>query len=218
MIMKKLLLLLLTILLPMAVWAYDAEIDAFYYNFNGTNATVTFGDNGYRGDIVIPETVTYNNKVYRVTSIGSSAFEGCTGLTSVTISNSVTSIGKQAFYYCGMNSVTIGNSVTSIGDHAFSGCYGLKTVNVTDLTAWCGVQFSDNQSNPLSIAPHLYMNGEEIKDLVIPNSVTSIGDYAFYECTGLTSVTISNSPDFGGFNICEGIPHSKSRLKGIFTW
>lgn len=115
--MKKKLLLLLTMLLPMASWAYDAEIDGICYNFNGTEATVISGGNPYTTtEIVIPETVTYNETEYSVTSIGNSAFYGFSSLTSITIPNSITTIGNDAFYFCsGLTSIAIPNSVTNIG-------------------------------------------------------------------------------------------------------
>ena len=144
-----------------------------------------------------------------VTSIGDYAFANCSGLTSVTIGNSVTSIGYEAFRDCtGLTSITIPNSLTSIGSGAFWGCNGLTSVHVTDLAAWCKIDFGNSDSNPLTCAHHLYMNGHEIKDLVIPNSVTSIGRYAFSGCTGLTSVTIPNSVTTIGrsaFNGCSGL-------------
>ena len=137
-------------------------------------------------------------------------FYGCSGLTSVTIPNSVTSISDDAFYGCsGLTSVTIPNSVTSIGSSAFYGCSGLKKVIVPDIAAWFKISFKSYDANPLNCAKHIYSDEDtEITDLVIPNSVTSIGSYAFYGCSGLTSITIPNSVTSIGnsaFNGCSGL-------------
>ena len=145
-----------------------------------------------------------------VTSIGSDAFSGCSGLTSVTIGNGVTSIGSRTFYNCSsLTSVAIGSGVTSIGSDAFYGCSGLQKVIVPDIAAWCGINFGVYESNPLYYAHHIYSDeNTEIKDLVIPNSMTSIGSWAFSYCSGLTSVTIPNSVTSVGnyaFYNCSGL-------------
>ena len=173
------------------------EIDGVNYYLDSWNktASVVYHPNEYSGNVVIPETVTYQEKTYSVTTIENGAFRDCPNLTSITIPNSVTSIGESVFVGCSsLISVTIGNGVTSIGSLAFLGCSGLKKVIVPDIAAWCGISFSNSDSNPLYYAKHIYSDENiEIKDLVIPNSVTSIGYSAFENCSGLTSVTIPNS-------------------------
>ena len=277
----KTILLCLCLFASINAFAEAVEIDGIYYNLvtKIKEAEVTSNPNKYTGAIKIPGTVSYNNVTYSVTSIGSNAFESCSGLTSVTIGNGVKSIGEYAFFRCsgltsvsipnsvtsigesaflkcsGLTSVTIPNSVTSIGDYTFSGCYGLtsvtignsvtsigerafygcsgltsvtipnsvtnigsqafeecnslKKVIVPDIAAWCGIAFDGYNSNPLLYAKHLYSDvTNEITNLIIPNSVTNIGDDAFRGCSGLTSVTIPNSVTSIGdrtFYDCSGL-------------
>ena len=159
-------------------WAYDAEIDGIYYNFSESGATVVSDAYGsYEGNIIIPETVSYDGKTYDVTAIEKSAFYSCSGLTTVVVGNGVTSIGDRAFNGCSaLTAVTIGSCVTSVGRRVFEGC-----ANLTSLTFHCkeiGSWFQDMES---------------IKDVVIGEKVTSIGERAFSGCSGLTAVDIPNN-------------------------
>ncbi len=140
-----------------------------------------------------------------VTSIGYYAFMNCSGLTTITIPNSVTSIDNLAFSYCfGLASITISNSVTSIGDCAFYGCNGLTSITVSS-----GNPQYDSRNNCNAIietSSKTLLTG--CMNTIIPNSVTSIGNYAFYYCTGLTSITIPNSVTSIGdyaFEECIGL-------------
>ena len=170
------------------------------------NSVTSIGNSAFHGCSGLTSVVIPNS----VTSIGSDAFSYCSGLTSIEIPNSVTSIGRYAFFCCsGLTSVVIGNSVTSIGERGFYGCSGLTAVHISDLSAWCNIDFADIESNPLCYkAENLYLNGELVTELVIPNDVTEIKKYAFSYCSGLTSVTIGNSVTSIGryaFYNCSGL-------------
>lgn len=139
----------------------------------------------YTGSVVISSTVTFEDVTYNVTSIESYAFQGC-HITSVTIPNSVTSIGIKAFYYCkDLTSVTISNSVTSIREQTFAGCKSLTSITIPNSVT--------------SIESEAFSDCSGLTSITIPNSVTSIGDQAFRCCKDLTSVTIGNSVTSIGF-------------------
>ena len=181
---------------------YYTYVDGLYYDLksDGTAAVsphIKYGrgeySQDYSGDVVIPPTVTYNKRTYRVTSINEGAFSHCSDLNSVTIPNSITYIGYEAFYWW----------------------HSLNSIYITDLAAWCNIKDDDSC---LSYS-HLFLNGEEVKDLIIPNGVTSISDWAF-SCSGLTYVSIPNSVTsigYGAFSRCSGLSTIKSEIENPFV-
>ena len=115
-----------------------------------------------------------------VTKVGSSAFIGCSSLTSITIPNSVTEIGYSVFEGCtNLKSITIPNGVTSIGDSAFEDCTSLKSITIPNVVT--------------SIGNSVFEDCTSLTSITIPNGVTSIGDSAFEGCTSLTSITLPDS-------------------------
>ncbi len=167
---------------------------AFYYYPN--LISVTIGDGvtniGYKAFYKCPNltNVTIGSNV---TNIERQVFQDCTSLTSITIPDSVTSIGPQVFEGCtNLTRVAIGKGVTSIGEKAFNNCDNLTGVHISDVAAWCNISFENFTANPIYFAENLYLNDKLVTDLVIPDSVTSIHDELFRNCTSLTSVNIGN--------------------------
>lgn len=168
--------------------AQDFEAEGIYYSINQGKATVTSGTIFYSGDVVIPAAVTHDGMTYPVTAIAHSAFRNCTSLKSVSFPA----------------------SITTVGEHAFAGCTSIDSVEISDLAAWCDITFDSRLSNPCYLAHRLFLNGEEIIDLVIPDTVTSIGSYAFTGCMGLNSVHIPSSVTEIGVSVFANCPEITS--------
>ena len=236
--MRKLFSLFLALVATTSLWAQAFQVGELYYNITSRSEPYTvevtfqewYSSNNYAGltTSTIPSTITYNGTTYSVTSIGEWAFYGCSSLTSITLPNSVTSIGESAFYYCeSLTSITIPNSVTSIGDYAFYNCSSLTSIAIPNSVTSIGnyafegthiylddsnwdkdVLYIDDclikaktslsgtytiKKNTRLIANYAFLNCTSLTSVTIPNSVTNIGYGVFAACSSLSSITIPNS-------------------------
>lgn len=184
----------------------NADGVTFYYNYinDGKDLEVTTNNNtggSYNGNISIPEEVTYMNRTRKVKSIGNYAFMG-SFLYSVTIPNSVTSIGSSAFYECsGLTSLTIPESVNEIGKYAFWNCISLESIIIPNSVT--------------AIADGTFRGCKNLTSINIPNRVTTIGKTAFQDCSGFTSVTIPNSVKSIGSSAFQGCKNITSLVSLI---
>ncbi len=227
-IIRPALLLILLIFSASHVLAdkFVCTVGGISYSVNTTNKTASVVSNyygAYSSNIIIPETIIYDNTTYSVTSIGEDAFYGCSGLTSAIIGNSVKSIGESAFDSCsGLTSVTIGNSVKSIGEGAFRYCSGLTSVTIPNSVTFIGEDaFSDCSgltsvtipNAVISIGYGAFSDCSGLTSVTIGNSVTSIGEIAFYGCSGLTKlVSLAIEPPVCGYQVFEGVDKTACRL------
>jgi len=197
--MKKILFTLMLLVAATATMsAYDFELDGICYWIEDNEAVVTKNEARlYSGHVTIPASVTYNGITYSVTSIGYEAFSDCTGLTSIDIPNSVRYIGGWAFSGCtGLTSIVIPSSVEFIDIEAFFWCSGLKSIKVDSGNP--NYDSRDNCNAIIETAWSRLMWG--CQNTTIPNSVTTIGEGAFYGCSGLTSIDIPNSVNYIEWN------------------
>ena len=160
-------------------------IDGLRYLIDSDAKTATLtanaGGEKYTGDIVVPEKVKASDGVeYPVTALGDNAFNGCSGLKSITIPSSVTSLGDDCFQSCsGLTSLTIPSSVTSLGEFCFSYCHSLTSITIP--------------SSVTSLGKYCFAWCSGLTSVTIPSSVTSLGSECFRDCSSLTSITIPSS-------------------------
>ena len=202
---------------------------ATYTGTCGTNVTWSLDDNtgalniegagemtNYSSNSAVPwynylSYITTVNISSGVTTIGNRVFRSATNLISIVIPDTVTSIGSYAFYGCtSLTSITINDNITSIGSSTFYNCKSLTAVYITNLESWCNIAFVGTSSNPLYYAHSLYLNGELVTELNIPNTITSIKNNAFCGCTSFINVSMPNTVTSIGlyaFNNCTSITH-----------
>ncbi len=203
--------MLLALLLPLTATAADFMVDDICYNIHGNEAAVAsrrvpgFLFIGYKGDVVIPATVTYDGTTYPVTSIEDIAFYGCHDLTSIVVPNSVTEIGQEAFGNCpGLTSIVVESGNPRFDSR--NNCNAIIETTDNELIAGCKNTIIPNSVT--KIGNFAFGACVSLTSIVIPNSVTEIGHYAFHSCDSLTSIDIPNSVieiGYGVFESCLGL-------------
>lgn len=193
------------LLFALQAYADTFQVGKLYYKVNddGVSVTITYCDNG-SGDFVIPPEVSYEDKTYTVTNIGSRAFS-YKKYTSITIPNTVTTLQKEAFYKCYSSSVVIPNSVTSIGAQAFQESY-LTSIVIPESATELGqgivyqcesLKSVDLQCKPTAIPRIMFGRCEALESVTLPPTVTEIGESAFAECSALKNVDMPNVETIG---------------------
>ena len=158
----------------------------------------------------------------KVTRIGVSSFSG-TGIEEIELPSSLKTIGAGAFSACPLKTISIPASVTAVGAGAFGSCSELEGVYITDLSAWCAIDFADYASNPLYPERDLYVNGELVTVLNVPSDVKTVKQYAFSRCSALEEVVLPEGLVSIGQYAFERCPNLKkvsfpSSLESIGDW
>ena len=238
--MKRVIYIFIIIITSANAFAYDAEIDGLWYNLNNAKKTaeVTYKDyyNGVYNNnwkylnVTIPETITYNNNTYTVTSIGDNAFNSCSILKSVYIPNAITSIGNSAFEGCwDLGNISIPDGVISIGNAAFKNCNKFTTISIPNSVTTIGeyvcygcelLSSLEIGNNVTNIKAYSFTLCNHLVSITLPISITSIESYAFWKCSLLTYVEIPSSTDYicnNAFKACNNLTTVKINSNSILS-
>ncbi|MBO7344655.1 MAG: leucine-rich repeat protein, partial [Clostridia bacterium] len=217
-----------------ALFEQKAEMSDFYFESDTTNCSIIGLMDDTKTSIVVPEYVTeidflfsdnlayvtfegntlikedaFSNcpnltsvEFYKMKNIGAKAFKDCSKLSVVIISDCLEEIGENAFYYCSeLTSIYIPATLKTIGKNAFFNCSKLEKITIESLENWFSI---DGKKDLLSRPRKLYLDNELITDVVIPNAVTNLGDYAFYNCENLTTINLTeNITSIGDYAFCN---------------
>ena len=181
----------------------DIVLNGIKYRLYPTKTAKVLKKNDYSGDIVIPETVTYDNITYKITSLERGCFEGCWLLTSINLSSSITSLESGCFEGCwSLTSINLPSSITSLGDDCFSDCSSLTSINlpssITSLGDGCFRDCSrltsiNLPSSITSLGSYCFRGCSRLTSINLPSSITSLGDDCFSSCSSLTSINLPSS-------------------------
>lgn len=217
-------------------FAYDFEVDGLYYSLN-TNSWgevyVTFGDQAYSGEVMIPETVTCEGATYSVTEIGTNAFRDCTELTAITLHNSLKGIGGCAFMGCtALYDVRIPGSVLNVNANSFknTGWFNSQPDGLLYLDGWClglkgnqGFEELSIAEGTLRLAEGAFYENAMLVSVTLPNSLVRVGYFSFYYCSQLRHVSFGTSVEEIGsnaFKYCVSLDslHLPESVTKIETW
>ena len=200
----------------------DIVLNGIKYRLYPTKTAKVLKKNDYSGDIVIPETVTYNNITYKITSLERGCFEGCWLLTSINLSSSITSLESGCFEGCwSLTSINLPSSITSLGSYCFSGCSSLTSINLpSSITSLGDDCFSDCSSltginlpsSITSLERSCFSGCSSLTSINFPSGITSLGESCFSECSSLASIELPSALTSLGENCFEKCSHLTSML------
>ena len=185
---------------------------------------MALNDDAFNANITSIEYVEYGVNIIcfdaPLTTIGAGAFDNCRNINNISLPESVTTIGERAFYECiQLECISLGAQIKKIGANAFDNCVSLHSLHISSIGYWSQIEFANPTANPINNSGCFIVNGKKVKDLAIPNWVSHISDYAFYNYINMSSVKIPASIKSIGkdaFAYCEGL--SKVDVESVAEW